>query len=264
MLDAFHVVRLGLDAVDQVRRRVQQETLGHRGHAGDPLFRIRRLLRRGDDTHRPPWTRLLAGLAAGDPRRAGRPGLDRRSGTAAALPRADRDRAEQRLFGRWFTTIAEHDIPELVRLARTLDGWRDELLAYFDTGGVSNGPTEAINAADQEGQAGRARLPQLQQLPATPTPALRHRLAHSRHGADRQRARSGLGAPRTATGRRLRGSTLGDRMDPGHQRTPDGGRSGVASLREPYTTMIAVVDGAARWLDEPDGEEYAYALLGEQ
>jgi hypothetical protein len=28
------------------------------------------------------------------------------------------------------------------------------------------------------------------------------------------------------------------------------------------TTMIAVVDAAARWLDEPEGEEYAYALLG--
>src|SRR5690349_7193691 len=28
------------------------------------------------------------------------------------------------------------------------------------------------------------------------------------------------------------------------------------------TTMIAVIDAAARWLDEPEGEEYAYALLG--
>ena len=26
--------------------------------------------------------------------------------------------------------------------------------------------------------------------------------------------------------------------------------------------MIAVVDAAARWLDEPEGDEYAYALLG--
>jgi transposase len=51
VLDAFHVIRLGLDAVDQVRRRVQQQTLGHRGHAGDPLFRIRRLLRRGHEHH---------------------------------------------------------------------------------------------------------------------------------------------------------------------------------------------------------------------
>jgi len=27
-------------------------------------------------------------------------------------------------------------------------------------------------------------------------------------------------------------------------------------------TIIAVVEAAARWLEEPDGEEYAYALLG--
>jgi hypothetical protein len=27
-------------------------------------------------------------------------------------------------------------------------------------------------------------------------------------------------------------------------------------------TMIAVVDAAARWLDEPEGDEYAFALLG--
>jgi hypothetical protein len=27
-------------------------------------------------------------------------------------------------------------------------------------------------------------------------------------------------------------------------------------------TMVAVVDAAARWLDEPEGDEYAYALLG--
>ena len=28
------------------------------------------------------------------------------------------------------------------------------------------------------------------------------------------------------------------------------------------TTMIAVVDAAARWLEEPSGDEYAWALLG--
>jgi transposase len=68
VLDAFHVVRLGLDALDQVRRRVQHETLGHRGHAGDPLFRIRRLLRRGYEHHTSrSWTRMLTGLDVGDP-----------------------------------------------------------------------------------------------------------------------------------------------------------------------------------------------------
>jgi len=36
-LDAFHVVRLALAAVDDVRRRVQQQSLGRRGHRDDPL-----------------------------------------------------------------------------------------------------------------------------------------------------------------------------------------------------------------------------------
>jgi transposase len=42
VLDAFHVTRLGLAAVDEVRRRVQQDTLRRRGHRDDPLYRIRR------------------------------------------------------------------------------------------------------------------------------------------------------------------------------------------------------------------------------
>jgi transposase len=41
--------------------------------------------------------------------------------------------------------LRDADIPELTRLARTIDSGRAELLAYFDTGGVSNGPTEATN-----------------------------------------------------------------------------------------------------------------------
>ena len=36
-------------------------------------------------------------------------------------------------------------IPEVARLGRTLKAWRPQLLAYFDTSGVSNGGTEAIN-----------------------------------------------------------------------------------------------------------------------
>ncbi|WP_232209851.1 transposase [Actinomyces sp. oral taxon 180] len=45
MLDAFHIVKLAGDALDEVRCRVQQETLGHRGRTGDPLYQIRNLLR---------------------------------------------------------------------------------------------------------------------------------------------------------------------------------------------------------------------------
>jgi transposase len=68
VLDAFHVVRLGLKAMEETRRRVQQELLGHRGRKHDPLYRIRNALRAGADrlTAR-QIDRIEAGLRAGDP-----------------------------------------------------------------------------------------------------------------------------------------------------------------------------------------------------
>jgi transposase len=42
--DPFHVHRLASQKLDEVRRRVQQETLGHRGRKSDPLYRARKLL----------------------------------------------------------------------------------------------------------------------------------------------------------------------------------------------------------------------------
>src|SRR5690606_36696869 len=68
VLDAFHVTALGMKAVDEVRRRVQKTTLGQRGHKGDPLYEIRRLLRRrADRLTTEALNRLTASLAAGDP-----------------------------------------------------------------------------------------------------------------------------------------------------------------------------------------------------
>jgi transposase len=44
VVDHFHAIRLANTVVDQVRRRTQQATLGHRGRKRDPLYRIRKLL----------------------------------------------------------------------------------------------------------------------------------------------------------------------------------------------------------------------------
>src|SRR5207344_66296 len=49
VLDAFHVVKLGTQAVDEVRRRIQQEIHGHRGRKNDPLYGIRTILRCGQE-----------------------------------------------------------------------------------------------------------------------------------------------------------------------------------------------------------------------
>ncbi len=49
VLDPFHVVRLAGAALGQCRRRVQQDTRGHRGGKGDPLYSARRTLHIGAD-----------------------------------------------------------------------------------------------------------------------------------------------------------------------------------------------------------------------
>ena len=67
--DPFHVVRLANLCLDRVRRRVQEETLGHRGRKGDDLYRIRKLLTLARERLHPNSEQKLTGLLqAGDPR----------------------------------------------------------------------------------------------------------------------------------------------------------------------------------------------------
>jgi transposase len=139
------VSRLGFAAVDDVRRRVQQESTGHRGRKHDPLFRIRRLLRRrADRLSEHAWQRLLIGLELGDVNQQIALTWIAAQDLCRLYQCRSRYAAEQHLH-RWLTHCADSTIPELHRLARMLDSWRTELLAYFDTGRLSTGPTEAIN-----------------------------------------------------------------------------------------------------------------------
>ncbi len=66
--DPFHVTRVANRTADLVRRRVQNQTLGHRGRKADPLFKIRKLLlkvaERLDETGH---DRMLLWLRVGDP-----------------------------------------------------------------------------------------------------------------------------------------------------------------------------------------------------
>src|SRR4029434_4605649 len=68
VVDHFHAIRLANTVVDQVRRRVQQVTLGHQGRKYDPLYRFRKLLlTAAEQLTQRGQARLRAGLAAGDP-----------------------------------------------------------------------------------------------------------------------------------------------------------------------------------------------------
>ncbi len=74
----------------------------------------------------------------------------------------------------FFQHAADTEISKLSRLARTIDHWRDEVLAYHTTGGASKGATEAVIPAHRENPAHRPRLPKFPELSTPPTPRLRH------------------------------------------------------------------------------------------
>jgi transposase len=145
VLDAFHVIKLGTDAVDRCRRRIQQEIHGHRGRTGDPLYGIRTMLRAGAEklTDR-QWARLQTAIDA-DERHlsvwlAWSCAQQLRAAYRHPKPADGRKIAEQVL-----ATFPTCPVPEIARLGRTLKQWRGAFLAYFDTDRSSNGGTEAVN-----------------------------------------------------------------------------------------------------------------------
>jgi transposase len=145
VVDHWHVIRLANACVDEVRRRVQQDTLGHRGRKGDPLYRIRKLLvmaaERLDDRG---WQRLATGLAAGDPDGQVTAAWQLKELVRGLFRANDVDHARQvfALIDAWAATV---DAPECRRLVRTLHRWEDEILAFHTTGGITNARTEACN-----------------------------------------------------------------------------------------------------------------------
>jgi transposase len=142
--DPFHVVRVANRCLDTVRRRVQQDTLGHRGRKHDPLYRIRKVLLTGDErlTHT-GRVRILLGLRAGDPH-------DEVLGAWLAkesvrdIYLADRWADARILVDKAITGCLADQVPEVRSLGRTLRSWRAEILAHHVTG-ASNGPTEGLN-----------------------------------------------------------------------------------------------------------------------
>lgn len=146
VMDHFHTIQLANRTVDRVRRRVQNETLGHRGRRDDPLWRIRRVLLVGAERLNPSgWAKLVAGVETGD--RSGQLGAAwvAKEELRKVFAAGDLAAARRALTG-FYRYVADHDhIPELVTLAATVSAWQTEILAYHHTGRASNGPTEAVN-----------------------------------------------------------------------------------------------------------------------
>jgi transposase len=145
VVDAFHIVRLGNVMVDEVRRRVQQHTLGHRGLKDDPLYGIRRLLLTGEERlSERGRARIRAGLAAGDRHDEVWYAWTIKEQLRAVYRAADEHAARDALVD-FYDVARAADIPEADRLARTIRRWEDAVMAYYRSDGLSNARTEAIN-----------------------------------------------------------------------------------------------------------------------
>ena len=134
MADPFHVVRVGGRCLDKVRRRVQNETLGHRGRKDDPLYRIRKLLLTGAERlDERGERRMLLGLRIGDPR-------DEVLGAWLAKESVrevyltDDPAVAATLLDKAIAGCAADDVEEIRSLGATLASWRTEILAHHSTG----------------------------------------------------------------------------------------------------------------------------------
>ena len=145
VLDAFHVVKLATAVVDDVRRRVQQEIHGHRGRKNDPLYRVRNILRAGEEhlTER-QQARLEAAFAADD-RHVEVELAWRCAQQVRSAYHQDTHAAGKQIAIKVVDTFSTCPVPEIARLGKTLTTWRAEFLGYFETHGASNGGTEAMN-----------------------------------------------------------------------------------------------------------------------
>ena len=147
VMDPFHVVRLAGDALDDCRRRVQQDLHGHRGRKGDPLYAARRTLLTGagllTDHQHERITTLF-----GDERHVPVEctwGIYQRMISASRAPDKAAGRAEMASVIDTLTQGVPRGLVELAKLGRTLAGRASDVLAYFERPRTSNGPTEAVN-----------------------------------------------------------------------------------------------------------------------
>jgi len=153
--DPFHVVRICNRMVDEVRRRVQNETMGHRGRKDDPLYRARKLLIRGDERlDERGREKLMEALRRGDP-------FDEVVGAWLAKEACRsvymQDDVEQAaaILDDTIAGCLEDPVAEIRTFGRTLSRWREEILNHHRTG-ASNGPTEGQNfCVKQVKRAGR-------------------------------------------------------------------------------------------------------------
>ena len=148
VMDPFHVVHLAGDALDECRRRIQQELHHRRGRATDPLYKARRMLHTRSCLLTPRQQHQLLNLFSGEEHVALEVTWSAYQNIIDAY-RAPDTRVGKAMMEAEINTLTSTRVPrglsEIITLGRTLKRRAGDILAYFDHPHTSNGPTEAIN-----------------------------------------------------------------------------------------------------------------------
>jgi transposase len=146
VMDPFHVVALAGAKLDLMRQRIQQQTLGRRGHTGDPLYGIRRIARTRIQLLSARQHDRLTSVLDADEHVAVKVAHLIYQKIIAAYADPNRRRGKQAMSA--LIDSIRRGVPagleEIAQLGRTLWRRRADILAFFDHH-ASNGPTEAIN-----------------------------------------------------------------------------------------------------------------------
>ena len=169
--DPFHVIRLANQRLDDLRRRTQNETLGHRGRKDDPLYRIRRLLTAASERISDRGqTRLRGLLDAGDPH-----GEVRTAWHATETVRGIYKIDSPALALQYTLQLADdlqHEScpPEINKLGRTIARWTPQITNWHISK-VTNRCHRSPQQPHQTDQTSSVRVTQLRELP-NPGPPL--------------------------------------------------------------------------------------------
>lgn len=145
VVDPFHCVQLANRALDDVRRRVQLEHLGHRGRKNDPLYRSRRVLLMGEERlNADAAARLQSLLELGDSNGEVAIAYRVKERLRDFYSMTNVEEAREVLKDLQLHCVKSSMPPEIQALGRTIGKWF-ERICNFHIARVSNGPTEALN-----------------------------------------------------------------------------------------------------------------------
>ena len=189
VMDPSHVVALAGAKLDLCRQRIQQQTLGRRGHSGDPLYGARRILPTRLPLLSSRQQSRLTGVFADDAHLSVVITWSVYQRVIAAYADTNRRRGEQAM-ARLINSIRRGvpaGLEEIAQLGRTLWRRRDDILAFFDHH-ASNGPTEAINGRLEALRRNALGFRNLTQLPPALTAPQRRIPLNSSTHSDLRRA----------------------------------------------------------------------------